>query len=104
MPAEAVTAPEVGPRCAITGGTWFSYYDEATVSLDIDHTVPLAEARDSDAPWSPSPAHTRVGPVRTTGPYQWPSRHRSLQGRPRHRRTAAGPSGHDHLRGNLKRF
>ncbi|MFB8415310.1 HNH endonuclease family protein [Streptomyces albidoflavus] len=51
--AEAVTAPEVGPRCAITGGTWFSYYDEVTVdgarALDIDHMVPLAEAWDSGA-------------------------------------------------------
>ncbi|MEU2963093.1 HNH endonuclease, partial [Streptomyces albidoflavus] len=51
--AEAVTAPEVGPRCAITGGTWFSYYDEVTVDgargLDIDHMVPLAEAWDSGA-------------------------------------------------------
>ncbi|WP_436739832.1 hypothetical protein [Streptomyces sp. BBFR102] len=41
--AEATTAPEVGPRCAITGGTWFSYYDEVTVEgprgLDIDHVV-----------------------------------------------------------------
>ncbi|MFI0162105.1 HNH endonuclease family protein [Streptomyces albidoflavus] len=51
--AEAVTAPEVGSGCAITGGTWFSYYDEATVDgargLDIDHMVPLAEAWDSGA-------------------------------------------------------
>uniref|UniRef100_UPI0013CE521A HNH endonuclease family protein n=1 Tax=Streptomyces sp. S5 TaxID=1456735 RepID=UPI0013CE521A len=42
-----------GPRCAITGGTWFSYYDEVTVEeargLDIDHMVPLAEAWDSGA-------------------------------------------------------
>ncbi|MFI0033643.1 HNH endonuclease family protein [Streptomyces albidoflavus] len=51
--AEATIAPEVGPRCAITGGTWFSYYDEVTVDgargLDIDHMVPLAEAWDSGA-------------------------------------------------------
>ncbi|MGA5430717.1 HNH endonuclease family protein [Streptomyces koyangensis] len=50
---EAVTAPAVGPRCAITGGTWLSYYDEVTVEgargLDIDHMVPLAEAWDSGA-------------------------------------------------------
>lgn len=49
--AEATIAPEVGPRCAITGGTWLSYYDEVTVEgargLDIDHMVPLAEAWDS---------------------------------------------------------
>jgi hypothetical protein len=51
--AEARTAPQVGPGCTITGGTWFSYYDNATVtnarSLDIDHMVPLAEAFDSGA-------------------------------------------------------
>ncbi|MEU8653715.1 HNH endonuclease family protein [Streptomyces sp. NPDC048737] len=51
--AEAVTAPAVGARCALTGGSWFSYYDEVTVTdasgLDIDHMVPLAEAWDSGA-------------------------------------------------------
>ncbi|MEU2770805.1 HNH endonuclease family protein [Streptomyces diastaticus] len=51
--AEAIAAPEIGPRCSITGGTWLSYYDEATVEgasgLDIDHMVPLAEAWDSGA-------------------------------------------------------
>ncbi|MEW1671568.1 HNH endonuclease family protein [Streptomyces albidoflavus] len=51
--AEATIAPEVGSRCTITGGTWFSYYDEVTVEgargLDIDHMVPLAEAWDSGA-------------------------------------------------------
>ncbi|MFI1014731.1 HNH endonuclease family protein [Streptomyces sp. NPDC020965] len=51
--AEAVTAPTVGERCALTGGSWFSYYDNQTVtpagSLDIDHMVPLAEAWDSGA-------------------------------------------------------
>ncbi|MFD5185330.1 HNH endonuclease family protein [Streptomyces sp. NPDC058372] len=51
--AEAIIAPEVGPRCSITGGAWFSYYDEVTVDgaggLDIDHMVPLAEAWDSGA-------------------------------------------------------
>ncbi|MFE7412709.1 HNH endonuclease family protein [Streptomyces laurentii] len=51
--AEAVTAPAVGAKCALTGGSWWSYYDEQTVtaagSLDIDHMVPLAEAWDSGA-------------------------------------------------------
>ncbi|MDA5279930.1 HNH endonuclease family protein [Streptomyces sp. Isolate_45] len=51
--AEAVVAPEIGPRCTLTGGTWTSYYDESTVDgaggLDIDHMVPLAEAWDSGA-------------------------------------------------------
>ncbi|MGW2595445.1 HNH endonuclease family protein [Streptomyces sp. NPDC001515] len=51
--AEATTKPEQGARCALTGGEWVSYYDEATVTnartLDIDHMVPLAEAWDSGA-------------------------------------------------------
>ncbi|WLQ53871.1 HNH endonuclease family protein (plasmid) [Streptomyces poriferorum] len=50
---EAVTKPEQGARCALTGGEWLSYYDEETVTaagkLDIDHMVPLAEAWDSGA-------------------------------------------------------
>lgn len=36
--------PNVGPRCALTGGTWWSYYDDSTVTgasgLDIDQLVP----------------------------------------------------------------
>jgi hypothetical protein len=51
--AEAVTAPDVGTRCALTGGSWRSYYDGAVWGiageLDIDHLVPLAEAWDSGA-------------------------------------------------------
>ncbi|MGW1281972.1 HNH endonuclease family protein [Streptomyces tsukubensis] len=51
--SEAVTAPAVGARCALTGGQWWSYYDDTYVtpagSLDIDHMVPLAEAWDSGA-------------------------------------------------------
>ncbi|WNI19189.1 HNH endonuclease family protein [Actinacidiphila sp. ITFR-21] len=50
---EAVAAPARGPGCKLTGGTWFSYYDDTTVDgpsgLDIDHMVPLAEAWDSGA-------------------------------------------------------
>ncbi|MFD7647160.1 hypothetical protein ACFV5M_05795 [Streptomyces albidoflavus] len=46
--AEATVASEVGPRRAITGGTWFSYYNEVAGDgargLDIDRMVPLAEA------------------------------------------------------------
>ncbi|MFK4156994.1 HNH endonuclease family protein [Streptomyces fungicidicus] len=54
---EAVTAPEQGARCALTGGTWYSPYDDtyfaSARSLDIDHLVPLAEAWDSGASaWS----------------------------------------------------
>ncbi|MEU5975510.1 HNH endonuclease family protein [Streptomyces sp. NPDC047315] len=51
--AEAVEAPTVGARCALTGGSWWSYYDDTVVNaasgLDIDHMVPLAEAWDSGA-------------------------------------------------------
>ena len=51
--AEAVSVPTVGARCALTGGSWWSYYDDTTVTsasgLDIDHMVPLAEAWDSGA-------------------------------------------------------
>ncbi|OKI51893.1 hypothetical protein AMK17_32225 [Streptomyces sp. CB00072] len=56
--AEAITAPEQGARCSLSGGSWLSYYDEAEVTdakkLDIDHMVPLAEAWDSGAhDWTP---------------------------------------------------
>lgn len=50
---EAVIAPEQGPNCALTGGSWYSPYDDAYFpqarALDVDHLVPLAEARDSGA-------------------------------------------------------
>ncbi|MFI7467478.1 HNH endonuclease family protein [Nonomuraea sp. NPDC049646] len=50
---EAVQKPEIGSRCRLAGGAWYSYYDDATVTdtsrLDIDHMVPLAEAWDSGA-------------------------------------------------------
>lgn len=50
---EAALAPEVSPTCAITGGTWYSSYDDEYVldarAVDIDHLVPLAEAWDSGA-------------------------------------------------------
>lgn len=51
--AEAVDPPTVGASCALTGGSWFSYYDAVTwtdkADIDIDHLVPLAEAWDSGA-------------------------------------------------------
>ncbi|MDQ0904260.1 hypothetical protein QFZ22_000245 [Streptomyces canus] len=50
---EAVTAPEQEASCRLTGGSWYSPYDDTyfTVAraLDIDHLVPLAEAWDSGA-------------------------------------------------------
>ncbi|MFJ3214036.1 HNH endonuclease family protein [Streptomyces flaveolus] len=54
---EAVESPTVGSRCALSGGLWFSYYDQVWVTsasgLDIDHMVPLAESWDSGASaWS----------------------------------------------------
>ncbi|MGW8719180.1 HNH endonuclease family protein [Streptomyces althioticus] len=54
---EAVVAPEQGARCALSGGEWYSVYDDRYVQgpsgLDIDHLVPLAEAWDSGASaWS----------------------------------------------------
>jgi hypothetical protein len=56
---EAALAPEVGPTCAITGGSWYSSYDDEYVldarAIDIDHLVPLAEAWDSGAStWTPT--------------------------------------------------
>ncbi|MEV4482991.1 HNH endonuclease family protein [Micromonospora coxensis] len=51
--AEAVSAPTVSGTCTLSGGRWYSYYDNAywtlTSDLDIDHMVPLAEAWDSGA-------------------------------------------------------
>ncbi|WP_205576198.1 HNH endonuclease family protein [Streptomyces europaeiscabiei] len=50
---EAVTAPEQGVNCALSGGTWYSAYDAITFNqaraLDIEHLVPLAESWDSGA-------------------------------------------------------
>uniref|UniRef100_UPI001B343964 HNH endonuclease family protein n=1 Tax=Streptomyces sp. GESEQ-4 TaxID=2812655 RepID=UPI001B343964 len=54
---EATIAPAVTGRCTLTGGQWYSWYDnqyvEGARGLDIDHLVPLAEAWDSGAStWS----------------------------------------------------
>ncbi|MEV8297475.1 HNH endonuclease family protein [Streptomyces rochei] len=50
---EAVEPPAIGPRCRLSGGSWWSYYDQVWVTsasgLDIDHMVPLAESWDSGA-------------------------------------------------------
>jgi hypothetical protein len=51
--SEAVEPPAVGSNCRVTGGRWWSYYDQVWVTsasgLDIDHMVPLAESWDSGA-------------------------------------------------------
>lgn len=51
--SEAVTAPDVGPGCRLTGGSWRSMYDGVVTSdpsrFDVDHVVALAEAWDSGA-------------------------------------------------------
>ncbi|MGA5114671.1 HNH endonuclease family protein [Streptomyces pseudogriseolus] len=51
--SEAVEPPVVRSGCRLSGGRWWSYYDQAWVTsasgLDIDHMVPLAESWDSGA-------------------------------------------------------
>lgn len=51
--AEATVAPTQGSSCTLTGGTWLSWYDEATwtdkADVDIDHVVPLGEVWKSGA-------------------------------------------------------
>ncbi|MFD8391020.1 HNH endonuclease family protein [Streptomyces sp. NPDC059680] len=53
LKAEAVVAPVQGPKCTLSGGEWYSPYDDRYIEgpkgLDIDHLVPLAEAWDSGA-------------------------------------------------------
>jgi hypothetical protein len=51
--AEATTSPSVGSGCSLSGGRWYSYYNNTSYTLpsdlDIDHMVALAEAWDSGA-------------------------------------------------------
>lgn len=56
--SEAVEAPKVDKNCKISGGAWFSPYDQIRVTnageLDLDHVVGLAEAWQSGADtWKP---------------------------------------------------
>lgn len=50
---EAIIKPKIGKNCSLVGGKWVSLYDGKTFlkssELDIDHTVPLAEAWKSGA-------------------------------------------------------
>jgi hypothetical protein len=66
---EAVTAPQVGPNCALTGGSWYSYYDDTVIdnasALDVDHLVPLAEAWDRAPPPGVQPS-ARPTPTTST--------------------------------------
>jgi hypothetical protein len=47
LKAEAVEAPTQGSSCTLSGGEWYSWYDEASWTdksdVDIDHVVPLGE-------------------------------------------------------------
>ena len=51
--AESLDPVQIGSSCSITGGRWFSIYDNVETtdssSFDIDHMVPLSEAWDSGA-------------------------------------------------------
>lgn len=51
--SEARVSPHIGAGCSLTGGRWWSAYDNLFItsasSLDIDHFVPLAEAWRSGA-------------------------------------------------------
>jgi len=53
LKSEAVIAPVQGANCTLTGGEWYSPYDDRYIQgprgADIDHLVPLAEAWDSGA-------------------------------------------------------
>ncbi|WP_420443132.1 GmrSD restriction endonuclease domain-containing protein [Candidatus Poriferisodalis sp.] len=58
--AEAIRAPQIGTRCALSGGEWLSRYDGKTTDgtgsgFDVDHLVPLQEAWQSGArDWEPA--------------------------------------------------
>ncbi len=55
---EAVDPPTVGANCKLSGGIWYSHYDDQYLAsarkADVDHLVPLAEAWESGAStWTP---------------------------------------------------
>ena len=59
LKAEAVEAPSQGSSCTLTGGEWYSWYDEEywtnKSDVDIDHVVPLGEVWTSGGyDWSTS--------------------------------------------------
>ena len=57
--SESKTKVKIGRKCAISGGTWVSAFDNKTIKgsgtgIDVDHFVPLAEAWRSGAwKWTP---------------------------------------------------
>lgn len=56
---EAVIRPQLSGDCDLSGGEWYSIYDDVTTNdpsdFDIDHLIPLKEAWDSGAhSWSAS--------------------------------------------------
>jgi hypothetical protein len=55
--AEAKVKPSIYGNCSLSGGQWYSVYDQVTTTdpsdFDVDHFVPLKEAWDSGAyAWS----------------------------------------------------
>ncbi|MFC4015188.1 hypothetical protein ACFOY2_48795 [Nonomuraea purpurea] len=46
---EAIELPQVGECCTISGGRWYSFYDDVTIdwgsALDVDHMVSVPAAR-----------------------------------------------------------
>ncbi|CAM5495257.1 hypothetical protein GCM10010345_90130 [Streptomyces canarius] len=84
---EAVVAPEQGASCRLSGGAWFSPYDDRFIQepsgLDIDHLVPLAEAWDSGASdWSAKEREAYANDLGDDRPDRGVSRVEPVQGRP----------------------
>jgi hypothetical protein len=91
---EAVEPRTVGSRCALSGGLWFSYYDQVWVTsasgLDIDHMVPLAESWDSGASAWSAQRREAYANDRGAAARVWS---RSRRGRTGRRPTRTRPSG-----------